>query len=88
MRDLGSVYVKTGTMEKFDMAPPRKTAFLKPGGILFRSRGVTTTTVTVPQDIGKAVLAAPLFLIRIKDNAPVLSEYLCRRPVAERNSSG
>ncbi len=77
MRDLGSTSVNTGTLAKVDLTLPHKTTLLKPGDIIFRSRGVTTTAVTVPQNMGKAVLSAPLFLIRIKENAPVLPGYLC-----------
>ena len=78
MKDLGDTSVHLKTITKFDLTPPRSTSFLEPRDILFRSRGKTTTAVIVPKDIGKkVVLAAPLFLIRIKDKSVILPEYLC-----------
>lgn len=76
MKDLDTTSVKIETLEKFDLKPPRNATFLKPGDIIFRSRGRTTTAVIVPRNIGKAVLSAPLFLIRVKDKSCVLPRYL------------
>ena len=77
MKDLDNTSVKIETLEKFALKPPRNVTFLKPGDIIFRSRGRTTTAVIVPGNIGKAVLSAPLFLIRVKDPSCVLPGYLC-----------
>lgn len=77
MKDLDSTSVKIETLEKFALKPPRNATFLKPGDIIFRSRGRTTTAVIVPRNIGKAVLSAPLFLIRVKETSRVLPGYLC-----------
>ena len=77
MKDLGNASVKIETLEKLALKPPRNVTFLKPGDILFRSRGRTTTAVIVPKNIGKAVLSAPLFLIRVKEISRVLPGYLC-----------
>ena len=77
MKDLDNTSVKIDTLEKLALKPPRNVTFLKPGDIIFRSRGRTTTAVIVPRNIGKAVLSAPLFLIRVKDKSSVLPEYLC-----------
>ncbi len=77
MKDLDATSVKVETLEKPTLKPPRNVTFLKPGDIIFRSRGRTTTTVIVPGNIGKAVLSAPLFLIRVKDRSRVLPGYLC-----------
>ena len=77
MKDLDNTSVKIETLEKLTLKPPRNVTFLKPGDIIFRSRGRTTTAVIVPKNIGKAVLSAPLFLIRVKDKSSVLPEYLC-----------
>ncbi len=87
MRDLVGTSVRTGTLAKLDIALPRRTTFLQYGDIIFRSRGVTTTAAAVPRNMGKAVLASPLFLIRIKDHAPLLPGYLCwyiNQPSAQR----
>jgi len=77
MKDLDNTSVKIETLEKFALKPPRNVTFLRPGDIIFRSRGRTTTAVIVPRTIGKAVLSAPLFLIRVKDTSHVLPGYLC-----------
>lgn len=47
---------------------------LRAGDLLFRSRGRSNGVAQVPFDIGAAVLAAPMLLIRPQ---AVLSEYLC-----------
>ncbi|MCY4131522.1 MAG: restriction endonuclease subunit S [Nitrospira sp.] len=77
MKDLDTTSVKIETLEKLTLKPPRNVTFLKPADIIFRSRGRTTTAVTVPRNIGKAILSAPLFLIRVKDTSSVLPGYLC-----------
>ena len=43
--------------------------------IVFRSRGKTTTTAVVDQEIGKAVIASPLIRIRVKSHN-ILASYL------------
>ncbi|MDE0404929.1 MAG: restriction endonuclease subunit S [Nitrospira sp.] len=77
MKDLDNTSVKIETLEKFALKPPRNVTFLRPGDIIFRSRGRTTTAVIVPRNIGKAVLSAPLFLVRVKETSRVLPGYLC-----------
>ena len=77
MKDLDTTSVKIETLEKFALKPPRHVTFLRPGDIIFRSRGRTTTAVIVPRNIGKAVLSAPLFLVRVKETSRVRPGYLC-----------
>jgi hypothetical protein len=48
--------------------------FLKTGDLLFRSRGRSNEAALVNDDLGAAVLAAPMLLIRPH---AVLPEYLC-----------
>jgi hypothetical protein len=48
---------------------------VQPGDLIFRSRGHTTTSAILTEDPGPAVVAAPLFRIRVKHNI-VLPEYL------------
>lgn len=48
--------------------------YLRPGDLVFRSRGRTNLAVLVPKEIQSAVLAAPMILIRPKKD--VLPEYL------------
>ena len=47
---------------------------LRPGDLLFRSRGQNNGTAQVSDGIGEAVVAAPILRIRPRS---VLSEYLC-----------
>lgn len=47
---------------------------LRPGDLLFRSRGLSNGAALVPDSIGTAVLAAPMLLIRPRK---VLPAYLC-----------
>jgi len=47
---------------------------LQPGDLLFRSRGRSNGATTVPCSIGKAILAAPMLLIRPRAVNP---DYLC-----------
>lgn len=47
---------------------------LRSGDILFRSRGRSNGAAQVPDDIGAAVLSAPMLLIRPRN---VLPDYLC-----------
>lgn len=44
--------------------------------LVFRSRGKTTTATIINQEPGRAVVAAPLFLIRATSKN-ILPEYLC-----------
>lgn len=47
---------------------------LRPGDLLFRSRGQSTGAARVPEGIGAAVVSAPILRVRPQR---VLSEYLC-----------
>jgi restriction endonuclease S subunit len=48
---------------------------IKKNDIIFRARGLTNTAAHIDQNIGQAVVAAPLLRIRISDKS-VLPEYL------------
>lgn len=52
----------------------REQHLLKPGDLVFKSRGVTNAAAIVKRDVGPAVLAAPMLLIR--PNKSVLPAYL------------
>lgn len=45
------------------------------GDVIFKSRGAKNTAAVVAAELGPAIIAAPLMLIRLTDNA-VLSSYL------------
>ena len=47
---------------------------LRPGDLLFRSRGRSNGAARVPESIGPAVVSAPMLLVRARG---VLPEYLC-----------
>lgn len=46
------------------------------GDLVFRSRGLDSTSAILTEDLGKAIVAAPLIKIRIKNNQIILPEYL------------
>ncbi len=58
-----------------DMENPKEHHLLKPGDLIFRSRGLSSTSAILLDDPGAAVVAAPLLRIRITDQG-ILPEYL------------
>lgn len=63
---------------------------IKAGDIVFRSRGLTNTSMVVSEGLGSAVVAAPLMVIRAKGNR-VLPEYLSwliNQPAAQNYFAG
>ena len=76
MKDLtGSNQVCCDELVKVDMDTPRGHHLVRPGDLIFRSRGLTSTSALLTDDPGVAVLAAPLLRIRITSNS-ILPEYL------------
>ncbi|AFV24449.1 hypothetical protein Mpsy_2245 [Methanolobus psychrophilus R15] len=61
---------------KIDMYPLKEQHFARKGDLVFRSRGQVNTSAVIRDNPGKAVIAAPLLMIRIKNNENVLPEYL------------
>lgn len=59
---------------RVDLDDVREQHLLKPGDLIFKSRGVTNSAAIVKKDIGPAVLAAPMLLIR--PTKTVLPAYL------------
>ena len=59
---------------RVDLDDVREQHLLKPGDLVFKSRGVTNAAAIVKRDVGPAVLAAPMLLIR--PNKSVLPAYL------------
>lgn len=59
--------------------------FLKKDDILFRARGLTNTAVHIDQDIGTAVVAAPLLRIRVtgQDISPAYLAWWINQPKAQ-----
>ncbi|MDD2270695.1 MAG: restriction endonuclease subunit S [Desulfuromonadaceae bacterium] len=60
---------------RVEMEMPKAHHLLRPGDLIFRSRGLTSNSALLVDDPGIAVLAAPLLRIRLK-GASVMPEYL------------
>jgi len=76
MKDLTSANrVDCSELARVDMEMSRDHHLVRPGDLIFRSRGLTSNSALLADDPGDAVLAAPLLRIRIKGGA-VLPEYL------------
>ena len=76
MKDLtDSNQVCCDDLVKVDMDTPKIHHLVRPGDLIFRSRGLTSTSALLVKDPGVAVLAAPLLRIRITNNS-ILPEYL------------
>lgn len=59
---------------RVDLVDVREQHLLRPGDLVFKSRGVTNSAAVVKRDVGPAVLAAPMLLIR--PTTTVLPAYL------------
>lgn len=59
---------------RVDLDDVREQHLLRPGDLVFKSRGVTNSAAIVKMDVGPTVLAAPMLLLR--PNKAVLPAYL------------
>jgi len=59
---------------KIDDVKVKPSLFVRPGDIIFRSRGQTYTAALIDEDPGPAIIAAPL--LRIRPREGVLPAYL------------
>lgn len=76
MKDLTSAnHVCCDELVRVDMEMPKEHHLVRPGDLVFRSRGLTSNSALLMDDPGAAVLAAPLLRIRVT-NAALLPEYL------------
>lgn len=76
MKDLTETNrVNCSELTRIDSEQLRPHHFVKRGDLIFRSRGLSNSTALLADDLGSAVLAAPLLRIRITSNA-LLPEYL------------
>lgn len=76
MKDLTSANrVCCDSLAKIDMEMPKGHHLVKPGDLIFRSRGLTTNSAILADDPGVAVLSAPLLLIRVTSDR-VIPEYI------------
>lgn len=67
--------VDCSELARVDMEMPKEHHLVRPGDLIFRSRGLTSNSALLADDPGNAVLAAPLLRIRVKNGA-ILPEYL------------
>lgn len=67
--------VDTRALACVDMEKPKEHHLVKPGDIIFRSRGLASTSAILEKDPGIAVVAAPLLRIRVSDHN-IVPEYL------------
>jgi hypothetical protein len=67
--------VDCGGLTQVDMEAPKAHHLVRPGDLIFRSRGVTAASAILTDDPGMAVVSAPLYRIRA-DERFVLPHYL------------
>ncbi|MBV1768612.1 MAG: restriction endonuclease subunit S [Candidatus Desulforudis sp.] len=76
MRDLTDENrVDCSGLLRIEMEKLKEHHLVKPGDLVFRSRGQVSTSAILTEDPGKAVVAAPLLRIRVNSQS-VLPEYL------------
>lgn len=75
MKDLDNDLVSCSALVRIDEKVPKEHHLVRVGDLIFRSRGVTNTCAILLDDPGEAVVAAPLFRIRVTDHL-VLPRYL------------
>lgn len=67
--------VDCGALVSVNMEEPREHHLVKRGDLIFRSRGLTSTSAILEDEPGIAVVAAPLFRIRVTSDK-VMPRYL------------
>ena len=68
--------VDCNNLSRVDMTSVKESHIVKKGDLVFRSRGHVTTAAIILEDLGTAVVAAPLLRIRITKPEKILPEYL------------
>lgn len=67
--------VDCSNLARVDSVPPKEHHLVRPGDLVFRSRGLTATSAILRDNPGMAVVSAPLLRIRANENT-ILPEYL------------
>jgi len=67
--------VDCSTLARVDIVNPKEHHLAKRGDLIFRSRGLTSTSAILLDDPGMAMVGAPLLRIRVT-NGGILPEYL------------
>jgi restriction endonuclease S subunit len=75
MKDLVGDFVSTESLLRANVKDFRESHIAQVGDIFFRSRGVKNTCAMLADDPGSAIVAAPLFRIRVYTPS-ILPEYL------------
>ena len=75
MRDLTEDKLDYRTLTTFNINNINERHLVQCKDLIFRSRGKTTTATIIDRELGRAVVAAPLFIIRATSEK-VLPEYL------------
>lgn len=68
--------VRLSNLMKIDLETVKDHHLVRKGDLIFRSRGLTTTSAILLGDPGRAIVSAPLFRIRIIEPGEILPEYL------------
>lgn len=68
--------VRCDDLTTVDIEDVKEHHLTQKGDLIFRSRGQVTTTAILLEDPGKAIVAAPLFRIRVNRLNLVMPEYL------------
>ena len=76
MRNLRNGTVDCSDLAKTDIHNASENNLARRGDIILRSRGSGTHSAIIREDPGKAVVASPLLVIRVKNRDEVLPEYL------------
>ncbi len=84
MKDLtGDNRVNCDELVRLDMEIPKEHHLVRPGDLIFRSRGLTSNSALLEDDPGDAVLAAPLLRIRVTNDRIMpafLNWFISQRP--------
>lgn len=67
--------VECSALVRVDMEKPKEHHLAKPGDLIFRSRGLLSTSAILLDDPGTAVVASPLLRIRVSKHI-ILPEFL------------
>jgi len=77
MKDLAADdTVDCSALTRIDMEDPGEHHLVQPGDLIFRSRGLLSTSAILLHNPGKAVVAAPLIRMRVNNADAILPEYL------------
>jgi len=77
MKDLATDdTVDCSALTRIDMEDPGEHHLVQPGDLIFRSRGLLSTSAILLHNPGKAVVAAPLIRMRVNNTDSILPEYL------------